>query len=215
MSKVEIQGLFPIPLMRVSDAVPDALVATLIKRTRSAATERNSSSARLHHSEMSLADADDTYRDVQRCVGPHLVEFGALLFGEPLSWRIKEMWTNRLETGGNQTVHSHANSFISGVIYLTETHASARTVFRRDMGSREFVFSNANRNARMGPFNATDWVSPPAKPGDLVLFPSYLLHEVPTNHGGERMTLAFNAIPHRLDSWGYAVQFGVPGQTGQ
>lgn len=211
MSQVDIQGLFPIPLMRVEAALPADLVATLVARTRSAATAPNTHSPRLHHTEMSLADADDTYRAVQQRVGPYLVEFGTLLFGEPLSWVIKEMWTNRLETGGAQTVHSHANSFVSGVVYLTPTHDSARTVFRRDMGSREYVFSNAHRGARMGPFNATDWVSPPAKPGDLVLFPSYLLHEVPKNQGGERMTLAFNAIPNRLDSWGYAIHFGAPG----
>ena len=42
-------------------------------------------------------------------------------------------------------------------------------------------------------------------PGDLVLFPSYLLHEVPLNHGDLRITLAFNAIPSRLDAWGYAI----------
>jgi hypothetical protein len=41
----------------------------------------------------------------------------------------------------------------------------------------------------------------------LILFPSYLLHEVPVNPGGERVTLAFNAIPDRLDAWGYAVGF--------
>lgn len=211
MSKVEIQGLFPVPLMRVHGCAPRELIETLIARTREAATQQNSSSTRLHHSEMRLAEADETYRAVQSAVGPHMVEFGTLLFGEPLSWLIKEMWTNRLETGGAQTVHSHANSFISGVVYLTDTHPSARTVFRRDMGGREYVFSNANERARMGPFNATDWVSPPARAGDMVLFPSYLLHEVPRNEGGERMTLAFNAIPHRLDSWGYAVNFGVDG----
>jgi hypothetical protein len=47
------------------------------------------------------------------------------------------------------------------------------------------------------------------RPGDLILFPSYLLHEVPLNHGGERVTLAFNAIPHRLDAWGYGVSFAL------
>jgi hypothetical protein len=48
---------------------------------------------------------------------------------------------------------------------------------------------------------------PEPDPGDLILFPSYLLHEVPVNQGSERVTLAFNAIPHRLDAWGYSVSF--------
>jgi hypothetical protein len=42
----------------------------------------------------------------------------------------------------------------------------------------------------------------------LVLFPSYLMHAVPPNPGPLRISLAFNAIPTGLNSWGYAVSFG-------
>jgi len=41
-------------------------------------------------------------------------EFGSRReVGEKLRWTVKEMWTNMLETGGSQTLHSHANSFVS------------------------------------------------------------------------------------------------------
>lgn len=43
--------------------------------------------------------------------------------------------------------------------------------------------------------------------GDLILFASYLLHAVPRNEGPQRISIAFNAIPERLDSWGYTIQF--------
>jgi hypothetical protein len=33
------------------------------------------------------------------------------------------------------------------------------------------------------------------------------MHAVPPNRGERRITLAFNAIPLRLDSWGYVVRF--------
>jgi hypothetical protein len=46
-------------------------------------------------------------------------------------------------------------------------------------------------------------------PGDLVLFPSYLLHAVPPNQGERRITLSFNAIPGALDSWGYGIKFSA------
>jgi len=42
-----------------------------------------------------------------------------------------------------------------------------------------------------------------------VLFPSFLMHAVPPNEGDRRITMAFNAIPTRLDSWGYAIQFSA------
>jgi uncharacterized protein (TIGR02466 family) len=117
------------------------------------------------------------------------------------------MWTNVLETGGNQTLHAHANSFISGIIYLTPSHPACRTVFVRPPGGYDFSFRHHTKSAAMGPYNAGKYALPQADPGDLVLFPSYLYHEVPKNEGGQRITLSFNAIPHSLDCWGYRINF--------
>jgi hypothetical protein len=89
--------------------------------------------------------------------------------------------------------------------YLTPSNASARTVFQRGMGGTEFVLRNTHAGTRSGAFNADKWIAPQPGPGDLLLFPSYLLHEVPRNLGRDRTTLAFNAIPHRLDAWGYTL----------
>jgi hypothetical protein len=35
------------------------------------------------------------------------------------------------------------------------------------------------------------------------------MHAVPPNPGERRITMAFNAIPSRLESWGYAITFGA------
>jgi uncharacterized protein (TIGR02466 family) len=140
-------------------------------------------------------------------IGPKLIDFGALLFGERIGWSIKEMWVNVLDTGGRQAMHNHANSFISGVVYLTEIDPSACTVFMKSPGGTDFSFRNDHAGMTPGPYSADKWISPEPLPGDLVLFPSYLMHAVPPNAGGRRVTLSFNAIPTRLDSWGYAIQF--------
>ncbi len=140
-------------------------------------------------------------------ITPCLIDYGALLFGERFGWSLKEMWVNVLETGGRQAMHNHANSFISGVLYLTPTDASARTVFMKSPGGTDFAFRNEHAGMTPGPYSADKWVSPAPAPGDLVLFPSYLMHAVPPNAGGRRITMAFNAIPTRLDSWGYRIAF--------
>ena len=127
--------------------------------------------------------------------------------GERMRWYLKEMWVNVMETGGRQAMHNHANSFISGVAYLTRTHPEARTVFMRPLGGTDFSFKNDHAGVRTGPYNAEKWISMPPEPGDVVLFPSYLLHAVPTNPGERRISLAFNAIPTHLDSWGYKISF--------
>jgi uncharacterized protein (TIGR02466 family) len=117
------------------------------------------------------------------------------------------MWVNVLATGGRQAMHNHANSFISGVAYLTHTHPDARTVFMKAPGGADFSFKNDHGSVATGAYHADKWISPPPQPGDVVLFPSYLMHAVPTNPGERRITLAFNAIPTHLDSWGYRISF--------
>ena len=75
------------------------------------------------------------------------------------------------------------------------------------VGARELLQTRDHPGAAQGPYNADKWVSPEPAPGDLALFPSYLMHAVPPNAGEQRITLAFNAIPTRLNSWGYEVGF--------
>ena len=109
--------------------------------------------------------------------------------------------------GGHQLIHSHANSFISAVIYLTDVHPSARTIFHRDMGGSQFVFTNKHADSAITPYNADRWVPDEINRGDMILFPSYLLHAVTPNEGEERITVALNAMPNRLKSWDYEVRF--------
>ena len=85
--------------------------------------------------------------------------------------------------------------------------AISMTLFMRPLGGSDFSFRHHTRSAAMGPFNAGKYVLPEAEPGDLVLFPSYLYHEVPRNQGEQRITVAFNAIPDSLDCWGYRINF--------
>jgi uncharacterized protein (TIGR02466 family) len=124
-----------------------------------------------------------------------------------MGWSLKEVWVNVLDEGGRQAVHNHANSFISGVVYLTPTHPGSQTVFMKSPGGTDFAFKNDHARMTPGPFNADKWISPAPSPGDMVLFPSYLMHAVPPNQGARRITLSFNAIPTRLDSWGYTIGF--------
>jgi uncharacterized protein (TIGR02466 family) len=145
--------------------------------------------------------------ETAQAISPLLVDFGTLLFGERLGWSLKEMWANVLDRGGRQAMHNHANSFISGVVYLTRTHPGSQTVFMKSPGGSEFMFRNDHQGMTPNEFSADKWISPAPEPGDLVLFPSYLMHAVPPNPGERRITLSFNAIPTELNSWGYLVRF--------
>ena len=204
----EVFDLFPTPLMRLPKALPSDLVQGLVAHFSTLADRDNSSSPNLSHTAMLKPHDSPLLVAAAQAVTPALAEFGALLFGERLGWSIKEMWVNLLDVGGRQAMHNHANSFISGVIYLTPTHPEARTVFMKSPGGVDFAFKNDHAGVETGPYNADKWLGPQPEPGDLVLFPSYLMHAVPPNPGPRRITMALNAIPTHVDSWGYRVTFG-------
>lgn len=204
----EVLGLFPTPFMRAKQTLESQLVTELVAQVVEHATRNNVSSKSLAHTEMLEPTDDPLLGEVATRVTPKLVDFGVCLFGERLPWSIKEMWANVLDNRGRQAMHNHANSFASGVIYLTPTHPSAQTVFIRSPGGADFVFKNDNPGMTPNEFCADRWVSPPPEPGDMVVFPSYLMHAVPPNQGGRRITLSFNAIPSALKSWDYTIRFG-------
>ena len=203
----EVIGLFPTPFLRATKVLGSELIAGLIDHFSKSVVQANSSSPNLVHTAL-LRPSDSPFLvEAAALLSPLLPEFGAMLFGERLGWSLKEMWVNVLDTGGRQAMHNHANSFISGVVYLTRTHTDARTVFMKAPGGTEFTFKNDHAGVATGSYNADKWISPSPEPGDVVLFPSYLMHAVPINPGERRISMAFNAIPTHLDSWGYRVSF--------
>jgi len=203
----EVFGLFPTPVLRAPGTLGATLVESLVEYFSAEAVTANKASDNLSHTAMLRPDDSPLLVQAAAMITPKIVDMGALMFGQRLDWAIKEMGGNVLETGGHQAMHNHANSFISGVVYLTATHPDSQTVFMKSAGGTDFIFKNEHANIAPTPFNADRWVSPAPSPGDLILFPSYVLHAVPPNQGARRITLSFNAIPGGLESWGYTIRF--------
>lgn len=202
----EMYGLFPVPFMRARGAIAAPLVARLVARFTKLAAQDNNSSPNLSHTEMLRPEDSPLFAEAAEVIAPKLADFGVHLLGERLRWLLKEMWVNVMDAGGRQAMHNHANSFISGVVYLTPTHAGSQTVFMKAPGGTDFLFRNDHARVTPSEYSASKWISPAPDPGDMILFPSYLMHAVPPNQGERRITLAFNAIPSQLDSWGYVVR---------
>ena len=203
----EVFPLFPTPVYRARGVLEKPLVEALIAHFSALATSANRTSGSLTHTRMLQPGESPLFVEAAGRITPKLAGFGQQLFGERLNWSLKEMWVNVLDAGGHQSVHNHANSFVSGIVYLTPTHPDSQTVFMKGLGGSDFSFKNDHGRVTPGPFNSDKWISPAPTPGDMILFPSYLLHSVPPNPGERRITLAFNAIPAQLDSWGYVVKF--------
>jgi hypothetical protein len=205
----EVFGLFPTPFLRAPGTLNARLVEGLVKHFTGLAVIANKASDNLSHTEMLRPGDSQLLVEAATLITPKIIDMGALMFGERLGWSIKEMWVNVLDTGGAQTMHNHANSFVSGVVYLTPMRADSQTVFMKSPGGIDFAFKNDHAKITPTPFNGDRWIGPTPSPGDLVLFPSYLMHAVPPNPGERRITLSFNAIPNGFDSWGYSISFGA------
>ena len=87
--------------------------------------------------------------------------------------------------------HTHANSYISGVFYITE---GSPIVFYNPLFSLWKMV--ASREIKNKSFRASNefYINP--IPGKLLLFPSFLGHSVSNNNSDkERISIAFNIIP--------------------
>lgn len=199
---MRIHSIFPTPVAHQSGLLQAASTRALLREALSHRVQANDRDIRLSHSHfVTLPDLDPSGL-LERQLVEAATRFGTYLLGEQRNWKIKETWVNVMDPGGSQGMHLHANSILSGVLYLTHVHESARLVFHKPEGG-QFVLSNHHDAAKLTEYNAPRRQSAETSPGDLILFPSHLLHSVPANAGSQRVTIAFNAIPDRLNAWGY------------
>lgn len=102
---------------------------------------------------------------------------------------VTQSWINYTEKGGYHHRHSHQNSYISGVIYLdADENYDSITLYRKYQPQ---ITIDA---AHMTPYNfQTQTYS--VSTGDIILFPSWLEHEVGKVIRDEtRVSLAFNVF---------------------
>ncbi len=202
---VQVRSLFPTPFLHSRLDCPQEALTALQRAFSQLAEQPNNRSDQLLHSQSGDPSSIPAFEPVHRALEKPLAGFGNVLLGEVVPWRIKEVWINRLEPGGSQAMHAHANSVISGVLYLTDSHESAHLVFHRTPPGG-FILSNAHLGAELNIYNAERQQVGPTKAGDLILFPSHLLHSVPVNRGAPRISVAFNAVPERVNAWGYELR---------
>ncbi|MBN9486450.1 MAG: hypothetical protein J0H44_04470 [Alphaproteobacteria bacterium] len=101
-----------------------------------------------------------------------------------------DCWLNVMPAGVAHSLHLHPTSFISGTYYVAVPRGAGALKFEDPRLSRLMAAPPRRADAprAMRPF-----VSLAARPGDLVLFESWLRHEVPpARYVGERVSISFN-----------------------
>ncbi len=104
--------------------------------------------------------------------------------------RLEDLWINILPPGGSHGSHIHPHSVISGTTYVAMPEGSSALKLEDPRLSRMMAAPPRRRKARreMRPFI---YLYP--QPGDLLLWESWLRHEVPPNTARqERISVSFN-----------------------
>jgi uncharacterized protein (TIGR02466 family) len=123
----------------------------------------------------------------------------AARFAKALSWDLRggkplgdSMWVNVLPEGGSHTSHLHTNAVLSGTYYVTVPEGSGPIVFE---DPRHALMMAAPPRKAGTPREQQTYVSTAPSPGTLLLWESWLRHEVPMNRApGERISVSFNCV---------------------
>lgn len=127
------------------------------------------------------------------------IELHALDFAKALQWdlrggrpKVDTLWVNVLPPGGSHTSHIHTNSVISGTYYVRLPKGSAAITFE---DPRHAMMMAAPPRKATAPRNRQTYVTLAPRPGDLLMWESWLRHEVPLNRAeSDRISFSFNCV---------------------
>ena len=111
----------------------------------------------------------------------------------PLSSNFRVLsWINCSPPGSHNSAHVHPGAEISGVLYISVPSGSGKIVFRDPRPQAEMSQLNMRLGRSIPSLNPRFEVTP--EQGDLLLFPSWLLHQVEPGVGqyGHRISMALN-----------------------
>jgi len=132
------------------------------------------------------------FADLERHLDKHVAALARALYFD-LGRRklaLDSIWINVLKPGGVHTSHIHPHSVISGTYYVATPKGSSALKFEDPRLGFMMAAPTKKANA---PRDAQSFVYVDPAPGSLVLFESWLRHEVPPNAAREdRISISFN-----------------------
>lgn len=136
-----------------------------------------------------LPRRDPAFADLQRLLGRH-----AAAFARELAWDVKpkldSLWVNLLKPGGHHSAHIHPHSILSGTLYVEVPKGGGEIRFE---DPRLPMMMAAPIRRDDAPEHLRPFVSVTPRPGLLLLWESWLRHEVlPGSAKADRLSVSFN-----------------------
>jgi uncharacterized protein (TIGR02466 family) len=202
MSK--IQNLFPTLLYRADLAAPEKLNADLedAALTLSEDDKAGQRWCEKHGypgytsfaSQLDLPDLIPAFKKLVKELDKH-----ASAFAKAHHWDIRggkpicdSIWVNVMPEGGSHTSHIHTNAVISGTYYVAVPQGAGPIVYE---DPRHAMMMAAPPRLATAPREFKSHVSETPQAGTLLLWESWLRHEVPLNKAdGQRISISFNYV---------------------
>ncbi|MGR3636152.1 MAG: TIGR02466 family protein [Shimia sp.] len=198
MEQIKYEKLFATPFMRfrlVDHVVLDAALLLEAERMRAKDDGVSKSNRGGWHSKGNLFDSDNPAIASVREAAKDAVlavtrKVSSKADPETLDMKLFS-WMNANPTGGYNAPHTHPGAHWSGVYYVSQPETEGKS-----SGKIEFLDPRCDlshwRLLDAPTFRSKRAIRPEA--GDLIVFPTYLLHWVhPNESDKERVTIAFNA----------------------
>jgi hypothetical protein len=110
--------------------------------------------------------------------------------------QINSFWCTKHVDRGGHGRHSHGNTFLAGVYYLSGSNRHSGTRWFNPNRLNTIIMPAKEQGSRLK--NSNSWFHP-FEEGTLIIFPGWLEHNTELNNlnrtGGERFIMGFNAMP--------------------
>ncbi len=138
-----------------------------------------------------LPRRDPAFADLARLLTRHAAAFAKeLAFDLPRKPKLDSLWVNLLKSGGRHSGHIHPHSILSGTFYVEAPAGSGAIGFE---DPRLGLMMAAPLRRADAPPELTTFVEIDPRPGLLLMWESWLRHEVRAGSGkGERLSISFN-----------------------
>lgn len=202
MSK--IHSFFPTLIYRADEAAPGKLVRELEDASLMLAQDDEAGikwcEKHGYNGYTSYASLDDlawripAFQALEKRLDLHVGKFI-----KALHWDIRggkpvcdSLWVNVLPEGGAHSGHIHTNAVISGTFYVSVPPGAGPIVYE---DPRHALMMAAPPRKANAPRELKSHISETPKPGALLLWESWLRHEVPINRAeGLRISVSFNYV---------------------
>jgi uncharacterized protein (TIGR02466 family) len=138
-----------------------------------------------------LPRRDPAFADLRRLLDKHAQKFiRELAFDLDRKSRLDSLWVNSLKAGGHHAGHIHPHSILSGTFYVDVPPGSGEIRFE---DPRLAMMMAAPVRRDDAPETVRPFVSVAPRPGLLLMWESWLRHEVRPGSGREnRLSVSFN-----------------------